>query len=232
MYFMLKSVYDVRYGTRYFLIIAREKIDRIAKLRSFRSIAYADEVYPVAVQELRAPIGIGGDLFRRFLETLPDSVWMDSDVLRRYVDEFVKKLHGGFAAWLSSVADSQIPPAPKGRSREKYPKVLYYGHYAPYKCRVVARLKKIARDVVEMNHNQSIYFFKRSFVLDRNLDRMIFLPYDASLIDAEKVYRHKYAIQCEFDTLMKGNREFLDQLPEEVRAVIDYVLLIIGAERR
>lgn len=163
---------------------------------------------------------------------LPDSVWIDSDVLRRYVDEFVKKLHGEFITWLSSVAHSQIPSEPKGRSIEKYPKVLYYGHYAPYKCRVVARLKKIARDVVEMNHDQSIYLFRRSFALDRNLDRIIFLPYDASLIDAEKVYKYRYAIRCEFDTLMKGNREFLDRLPEEIRSVIDYVLLIIGAERR
>ena len=231
MYFMLKSVDDVRYGARYFLIIAKEKIDRIAKLRSFRSIAYADEVYPVVVQELRTPAGIGGDLFRRFLETLPDDVWMDSDVLGRYIDGFMKKLNEGFTAWLSSLADSQIPPAPKGRIREKYPKVLDYHRFSPYKRRIVARLKKTARDVVEMYHSQSIYFFKRSFALDRNLDRMIFLPYDVLLIDAEKVYRYRYAIRCEFDTLMKANREFLDQLPEDVRAVIDYVWLVLSAER-
>jgi hypothetical protein len=229
---MLKAVDDARYGTRYFLILAREKIDRVAKLRSFRSIVYADEVYPVVVQELRAPAYIGGDLFGRFLETLPSDVWMDSEVLRRYIDEFVKKLHEGFIAWMSSVADAQIPLAPKGRSKEKYPKVLAYSrYYAPYKWRVVARLKKTARDVVEMYHSQSIYFFKKSFALDRNLDRMIFLPYDVSLVDAEKVYRYRYALRCEFDTLMKVNGEFLDQLPEEVRAVIDYVWLILGTER-
>jgi|YelNatPaOPRAMG01_1025707.scaffolds.fasta_scaffold44016_3 hypothetical protein len=228
MYFMLKTVDDARLGTRYFLIIAKEKIDRIAKLRSFRSIAYADEVYPVAVQELSVPIGIGGTIFRRFLETLPSNVWMDGDVLRRFIDEFVKKLHEEFTAWLSSVASSQVPTAPKGRRKEKYPKVLYYGRYAPYRWRVVARLKSAARDVVEMDHNQSMYFFKRSFALDRNLDCMIFLPYDVSLVDAEKVYRYKHAIRYEFDTLMKTNRKFLDQLPENVRAVIDYVWLIAG----
>ena len=231
MYLILKTVDDERFGARYFLILAKDKIDRIAKLSSYRSIAYADEVYPIAVQELRAPAGIGGDLFRRFLEILPSNVWMDSEVLRKYIDEFMKKLHGEFMAWLSNVAYTQIPPAPKGRSEEKYPKVLDYYRYAPYKWRVVARLKKTARDVVEMYHSQSIYFFKRSFALDRNLDRMIFLPYDVSLIDAEKVYRYRYALRREFDTLMKANREFLDQMPEEVRAVIDYVWLILGAER-
>jgi hypothetical protein len=232
MYFMLKAVDDARYGTRYFLILAKEKIDRIAKLRSFRSIVYADEVYPVAVQELRAPASISSDLFRRFLETLPRDVWMDGEVLRRYIDEFVKKLHEGFIAWMSNVADTHIPTSPKGRSGEKYPKVLdYCRRYAPYTWRVVARLKKTARSVVEMNHSQSIYFFKKSFALDRNLDRMIFLPYDVSMIDAEKVYRYRYALRCEFDTLMKVNGEFLDQLSEGVRTVIDYVWLILGTER-
>jgi hypothetical protein len=233
MYFMLKTVSDARYGARYFLIIAKEKIDRIAKLRSFRSIAYADEVYPVAVQELSAPVGIGGTLFRRFLETLPSNVWMDSDELRRYIDEFVKKLHGEFIEWMNDVTSSQVPTAPKGRSKEKYPKVLYYGGYTPYRCRVVARLKSAARDVVEMDHGQSIYLFKRSFALDRNLDCIIFLPYDVSLIDAEKVYEYrcKHAIRYEFDTLMKANRKFLDRLPENVRTVIDYVWFILSAER-
>jgi hypothetical protein len=228
MYFMLKAVGDARYGTRYFLIIAKEKIDRIAKLRSFRSIAHADEVYPVAVRELTSPIDFGGTLFRRFLNTMPSNVWMDGDELRRHVDEFVEELHGELTAWLNGIANSQVPPAPKGRIREKYPKVLRYGRYGPYKRRVVARLKRVARDVVKMNHDQSVYLFKRSFALDRNLDCMIFLPYDVSLIDAEEVYRHRYAIQYEFDALMKSNGEFLNRLPENVRAVIDYVWFIVG----
>jgi hypothetical protein len=227
MYFMLKAVDDARYGTRYFLILAKEKIDRVAKLRSFRSIVYADEVYPVAVQELRAPAGIGSDLFGRFLGTLPRDVWMDGEVLRRYIDEFVKKLHEGFIAWMSNMADTQIPPAPKGRSEEKYPKVLDYSGYAPYTWRVVARLKKTAVNVVKIDRRWSIYLFKRSFAIDKNRDCMIFLPYDVSMIDAEKVYASNYVIRPALRVVLDSNLD----LPENVRAVVDYVWLIAGATR-
>ena len=224
MYLMLKSVYDARYGTRYFLITAEEKIDRIAKLSSYRSIAYADEVYPVAVQELSAPVYIGDSIFDRFLREVPQNVWMDSDELRKHIDEFLRKLNEGFTAWLGKITGSWVPPAPKGRSEEKYPKVLYYGGYAPYKCRVVARLKKVAVNVVKIDRRWSIYFFKRSFAIDENRDCMVFFPYDVSLIDAEKVYGN-YTIRYVLGVIMKNSN--LD-LPEEVRAVIDYVWLIAG----
>jgi hypothetical protein len=225
MYFMLKSVYDVRYGTRYFLIIAREKIDRIAKLRSFRSIAYADEVYPVTVQELFAPAGIEDCVFDMFLRTVPQNVWMDSNGLRKLIDEFMKNLNEGFTAWLSKVASNWVPPAPKGRNKEKYPKVLdYWGSYAPYRYRVVARLKKSAVNVVKINRRWSIYFFKRSFAIDENRDCMVFLPYDVSLIDAEKVYEHAYAIESALRAVIESKLD----LPENIRTVIDCVWLIVG----
>ena len=224
MYFMLKSVYDVRYGVRYFLITAEEKIDRIAKLRSFRSIAYADEVYPVAVQELIAPAYIGDSIFERFLSTVPQNVWMDSNEMRKHIDEFVRKLNEGFTIWLSKIIGNWVPPAPKGRSVEKYPKVLDYCGYAPYKCRVVARLKKTAVNVVKINRRWSIYFFKRSFAVDENSYCMVFLPYDVSMIDAEKVYANIYAVRPAIRVIMENNLD----LPEKIRAVVDYVWLIAG----
>jgi len=222
MYFMLKSVDDVRYGTRYFLIIAKEKIDRIAKLRSFRSITRADEVYPVVVQEL-----IGSSIFNRFLKIVPQNVWMDSNELREFIDVFVRDLNEMFTAWLSEVARSQVPSAPKGRNKEKYPKVLDYSGYAPYKYRVVARLKKVAVNVMEIGRQWSIYFFKKSFAIDENGDSMVFFPYDISLIDAEKVYEHIYAIRPALIEIMENSLD----LPENVRAVIDYVWLIAGTAR-
>jgi len=228
MYFMLKSVYDVRYGTRYFLITAEEKIDRIARLSSFRSIARADEVYPVAVQELMAPAYIGDSIFDRFLSTVPQNVWMDSDGLRKHIDEFTRKLNEGFTAWLSKITYSWVPPAPKGRSVEKYPKVLDYGGYAPYKCRVVARLKKIAVNVVKIDRRWSVYFFKWSFAIDDKNDCMVFFPYDVSLIDAEKVYANIYAVRPALRVIMENSN--LD-LPEKIRAVVDYVWLIAGETR-
>jgi hypothetical protein len=225
MYLILKTVDDKRFGTRYFLILAKEKIDRIAKLRSFRSIAYADEVYPVAVQELSAPAYIGDSIFDRFLREVPQNVWMDSDELRKLIDEFVRKLHEGFTVWLRKITDNWVPTTPKGRIKEKYPKVLDYSGYAPYKWRVVARLKKTAVNVVKINRWWSIYFFKRSFAIDENRDCMVFLPYDVSMIDAEKVYANIYLIRPALRVIMENSN--LD-LPEEVRAVIDYVWLIAG----
>jgi hypothetical protein len=227
MYFMLKSVYDARYGTRYFLITAEEKIDRIARLSSFRSIARADEVYPVAVQELNAPAYIGDSIFDRFMSTIPQNVWMDSDELRKLIDEFVRKLNEGFTMWLRKITCSLVPTAPKGRTKEKYPKVLDYSGYAPYKWRVVARMKKAAVNVVKINRRWSIYFFKRSFAIDENRDCMVFLPYDVSLIDAERVYANIYAIRHALGEVLDSNLD----LPEDVRAVVDYVWLIAGATR-
>jgi hypothetical protein len=152
---------------------------------------------------------------------------MDSDGLRKLIDEFVRKLNEGFTVWLSKITGSWVPTTPKGRTKEKYPKVLDYSGYAPYKWMVVARLKKTAVNVVKIDRRWSIYFFKRSFAIDKNRDCMVFLPCDVSLIDAEKVYASNYVIRPALRVVLDSNLD----LPEDVRAVVDYVWLIAGATR-
>jgi hypothetical protein len=104
---------------------------------------------------------------------------------------------------------------------------LDYSGYAPYRWRIVARLKKVAANVVKINRWWSIYFFKRSFAIDENRDCMVFFPYDVSLVDAERVYANVYTIRSALRAVMDSNLD----LPEDVRAVVDYVWLIAGATR-
>jgi hypothetical protein len=216
---MVKVVHS--YGEkRYYMIVSKEKIARIEKLRTYRSITRAYEIYPVAVIE------IGHDrLERSFLERIPFNVWMSTEEYEKLIKDFIEYLQASmireFHKYLS---DNPLPDKPKGRKKEKYPKVIYYYGYSPYKSMIVKRLRRIAKEEFDDSYVW-IYRFSRSFAIDDGR-RMLFLPYDVNDIDLEKVKKLYWDIKKAVKDAVGG--EQYSKLPEDIRNVIDYMSLYIS----
>jgi hypothetical protein len=215
---MVKEIHTYG-GKEYYLIVSKEKIARIEKLKTYKSITRAHEVYPVAV------IAIGfSKLERSFLERVPVNVWMSPEEYEKLVKDYIEYLQAymirEFRKYLSN---NPVPDKPKGREKSKYPKVIYYYGYSPYKSRIVKRLRKIAKEEFGYDH-VAIYRFSRSFAIDDGR-RMLFLPYNVDEIDLEKARKIYGDIRYAVRGAVRSQR--YSELPEDIRSVIDYISLCI-----
>jgi hypothetical protein len=221
MYCIVKSVYN-NGGWDYYLIVAKEKIPRIERLKTYKSIVHADEVYPVTV--LTISYGKGNSLWRDFAMFVPHDVWMSIEEFEEWIGKFTEGIRQDMVSRLRrKVGDNPVPERPKGRVKTRYPKIIEYYGYAPYKNMVVSNLKKIAKESYTSNYF-GIYRFSKSFAIDYDY-RMIFLPYDVNEIDTDKLMEHKWGMKNDLNSIM--NTPEYSKLPDDIRSVIDYVNMLV-----
>jgi len=222
MYCIVKSVYSN--GARnYYLIVAKEKIPRIEKLKTYKSIVHANEVYPVSV--LTISYGKGSSLWKEFAMEVPENVWMSMEEFERLIGAFTENIRQTMVGVLRRrIECNPVPDKPRGREKAKYPKVIDYCGYAPYKSMVVSSLRKRAKESYTTTGQLVVYRFSKSFAIEEDY-RMLFLPYDVNEIDTDKLMQHKWAVKNALECVMKEPE--YGQLPDDIRSVIDYVNLLV-----
>jgi hypothetical protein len=224
MYCIVKSVYSN--GVRnYYLIVAKEKIPRIERLKTYKSIVHADEVYPVTV--LTISYGKEDSIWKKFIVEVPQDEWMSIEEFEKWVGIFTEKLRRDMVDALHRKLEYYpVPEKPKGRAKIKYPKIIdYYYRYAPYKKMVAMSLKKKAKESYSIGNLLEIYRFSRSFAIDYD-GCMVFLPYDVNEIDADRLSQCKWSIISVINSIT--DKPEYSSIPEDIRSVIDYVYLFVN----
>jgi hypothetical protein len=221
MYCIVKSVYSN--GVRnYYLIVAKEKIPRIEKLKTYRSIVHADEVYPVTV--LTLSYGREDSVWKEFILGVPQDEWMSIEDFEKWIGIFTEKLRQRMVDALHrNLEYYPVPEKPKGRAKTKYPKIIDYYGYAPYRGMVAKSLRKKAKESYSIG-GLEIYRFSRSFAIDYG-GSMVFLPYDVNEIDADRLLQCKWSMIGVIDSIT--SKPEYSSIPEDIRSVIDYVNLLV-----
>jgi hypothetical protein len=223
MYCIVKSVYN-NGAKNYYLIVAKEKIPRIEKLKTYKSIVHADEVYPVSV--LTISCGKEDSLWKEFAMQVPENVWMSMEEFEKLIGAFTESIRQMMVGVLHrKIEDNPVPDKPKGREKTKYPKVIYYHGYGPYKSMIVSSLKKKAKESYTTSRSE-VYMFSKSFAIDEDY-RMVLLPYDVNEIDTDRLMQYKWDVINAVECVTKSPE--YGQLPDNIRSVIDYVNLLVHA---
>jgi hypothetical protein len=222
MYCIVKSVYSNGVFNHY-LIVAKEKIPRIEKLKTYKSIVHADEVYPVTV--LTISYGREDSIWKEFITEVPHDEWMNIEEFEKWIGIFTEKLRQRMVNSLNrNLEYYPVPEKPRGRAKTKYPKIIDYYGYAPYKKMVAMSLKKKAKESYSLGNSLEIYRFSRSFAIGYD-GSMVFLPYDVNEIDADRLLPCKWSMIGVIDSITT-KPEYSD-IPEDIKSVIDYVNLLL-----